>query len=391
MKVRDLVTNDETRIKWTSGLYSDLAKNRVITYDAGATYCGLYRPFCKQWLNASDGIIHRPAVLRRYFPTPGHDNIGFYLTGVSSHYDFGALVVDTLPNLHVLDTGQFFPRWTWEPVGGRHAAESGMLDLSGGEDAEESSTAVGQEGEVLGGYRRVDNITDATLRSYQTAYGPEVTKDDIFYYVYALLHSPEYRTRYGSDLKKSLPHIPLVASREDFVSFTTAGRGLADLHLDYESVEPAPLQLIVDGQEVPWDLRETTSADLLQVEKMRYARVRRDGRLQDDKTSIVYNEHVTISGIPAQAQDYLLGSRSGLDWLLDRYRVSTHKASGIVNDPNDWMAEGAGGGPTASAQPRYLLDLIARITTVSVRTQEIVNSLPPLDVKPTETPTQVEL
>jgi len=91
---------------------------------------------------------------------------------------------------------------------------------------------------------------------------------------------------------------------------------------------------------------------------------------------------VTISGIPAQAQDYLLGSRSALDWLLDRYRVSTHKASGIVNDPNDWMAEGAGGGPTASAQPRYLLDLIARITTVSVRTQEIVTSLPPLDVLP---------
>ena len=95
-------------------------------------------------------------------------------------------------------------------------------------------------------------------------------------------------------------------------------------------------------------------------------------------------------GIPIQAQDYLLGSRSGLDWLLDRYRVSTHKASGIVNDPNDWMAEGAGG-PTASTQPLYLLDLIARITTVSVRTQEIVNSLPPLDVKPTETPMQVEL
>ena len=379
-KVRDLVTNDETRIKWTSGLYSDLAKNHIISYDAGATYCSLYRPFCKQWLNASDGIIHRPAVLRRYFPTPGHDNIGFYLTGVSSHYDFGALIVDTVPNLHVLDTGQFFPRWTWEPVGGRHAAEAGMLDLSGGEDAGESGVAVGQEDEVLGGYRRVDNITDATLRSYQSAYGPEVTKDDVFYYVYALLHSPEYRRRYGADLKKSLPHIPLVAGREDFVAFTTAGRGLADLHLDYETVEPMPLSLVVDGEDVPWDLRETISPSLLHVDKMRYARVRRDGRLQDDKTSIVYNEHVTISGIPVQAQDYLLGSRSGLDWLLDRYRVSTHKASGIVNDPNDWMAEGAGGGPTAPAQPRYLLDLIARVTTVSVRTQEIVEDLPALTV-----------
>ena len=382
VKVRDLVTNDETRIKWTRDLYKSLEKNRIITYDAGATYCGLYRPFCKQWLNTSDGIIYLPAVLRRYFPTPGHDNVGFYVVGTGALKPFTLLLSEHIPDLNFYGSegGQFFPRWTWEPVGDRHAAEAGMLDLSGGEDAGESGVAVGQEDEVLGGYRRVDNITDATLRSYQSAYGPEVTKDDVFYYVYALLHSPEYRRRYGADLKKSLPHIPLVAGREDFVAFTTAGRGLADLHLDYETVEPMPLSLVVDGEDVPWDLRETISPSLLHVDKMRYARVRRDGRLQDDKTSIVYNEHVTISGIPVQAQDYLLGSRSGLDWLLDRYRVSTHKASGIVNDPNDWMAEGAGGGPTAPAQPRYLLDLIARVTTVSVRTQEIVEDLPALTV-----------
>ena len=345
----------------------------------GRLYTSTYRPFVKQHVYFDRQLNDMVYGLYDCFPTPGHDNIGFYLTGVSSHYDFGALVVDALPNLHVLDTGQFFPRWTWEPVGGRHAADSGMLDLSGGKDAQESGGAVGQEGEVLGDYRRVDNITDATLRSYQAAYGPEVTKDDVFYYVYALLHSPEYRKQYGADLKKSLPHIPLVASREDFVAFTTAGRGLADLHLDYESVEPTPLRLVVDSQEVPWDLRETISPSLLHVEKMRYDHLQ-GNKKQADKTSIVYNEHVTISGIPIQAQDYLLGSRSGLDWLLDRYLVKTDKASGIVNDPNDWMAEGAGGGPTASAQPLYLLDLIARITTVSVHTQEIVRSLPSLEV-----------
>ena len=344
-----------------------------------------YRPFCPQWVYYTPVFNERQYQLGQIFPTPGHDNIGFYVVGAGSDKPFSCMATDQVPDLAFWgsSSGQFFPRWTWEPVGGRHAAESGMLDLSGGEDAGESGVAVGQEDEVLGGYRRVDNITDATLRSYQSAYGPEVTKDDVFYYVYALLHSPEYRRRYGADLKKSLPHIPLVAGREDFVAFTTAGRGLADLHLDYETVEPMPLSLVVDGEDVPWDLRETISPSLLHVDKMRYARVRRDGRdgrLQDDKTSIVYNEHVTVSGIPVQAQDYLLGSRSGLDWLLDRYRVSTHKASGIVNDPNDWMAEGAGGGPTAPAQPRYLLDLIARVTTVSVRTQEIVEDLPALTV-----------
>ena len=384
---------DPKLFSWNRTDKTNVKRQRTYEFNSERIFTSTYRPFVKQHVCFDRQLNDMVYGLYDCFPTPGHDNMGFVAMAPRADLgSFAVLAVSCLPDLSFYTyTGQFFPRWTWEPVGGRHAAEAGMLDLSGGEDAEVSGVAVGVEGEVLGGYRRVDNITDATLRRYRAAYGPEVTKDDVFYYVYALLHSPEYRTRYGADLKKSLPHIPLVASREDFVAYATAGRGLADLHLDYETVEPMPLSLVVDGQEVPWELRETISPGLLHVDKMRYARVRHDGRLQDDKTSIVYNEHVTISGIPAQAQDYLLGSRSGLDWLLDRYRVSTHKASGIVNDPNDWMAEGAGGGPTAPAQPRYLLDLIARVTTVSVRTQEIVGSLPPLDVKPTGTPTQVEL
>ena len=375
-------TLDPIKFSWNRADKANVKRRRTYDLNMGRLYTSTYRPFVKQHVYFDRQLNDMVYGLYDCFPTPGHDNMGFIAMAPRADLgSFAVLAVNCLPDLSFYTyTGQFFPRWTWEPVGGRHAAEAGMLDLSGGEDAGESGVAVGQEDEVLGGYRRVDNITDATLRSYQSAYGPEVTKDDVFYYVYALLHSPEYRRRYGADLKKSLPHIPLVAGREDFVAFTTAGRGLADLHLDYETVEPMPLSLVVDGEDVPWDLRETISPSLLHVDKMRYARVRRDGRLQDDKTSIVYNEHVTISGIPVQAQDYLLGSRSGLDWLLDRYRVSTHKASGIVNDPNDWMAEGAGGGPTAPAQPRYLLDLIARVTTVSVRTQEIVEDLPALTV-----------
>ena len=175
--------------------------------------------------------------------------------------------------------------------------------------------------------------------------------------------------------------MPLVATREDFVALATAGRGLADLHLDYEQVEPWPLTLTVDGTELAWAQRSRIEPARLRVTKMRYAKVRVDGRGVDEKTSIVYNEHVTVFGIPEQAQHYLLGSRSGLDWLIDRYRVTTDKASGIVNNPNAWMDEGAGAEPGAPAQPLYLLDLIARVTTVSVRTQEIVEGLPPLTVR----------
>ncbi len=379
---KDLVTTDETQIKWTRDLYRSAEKDRVIRYNAHATYMGLYRPFCKQWLNASDGIIYLPAVLHRYFPTPAHDNLGFYLTGVSSHHDFSALLVDAVPNLHLLDTGQFFPRWTWEPID-QPARDAGMLDLTAGAVVgNEGGSPDGEgAGEVIGGYRRVDNITDATLHAYREAYGPTVGKDDVFYYVYGLLHSPDYRSRYGADLKKSLPRIPLVASRADFVAIATAGRGLADLHLDYETVEPWPLTLTVDGKDMPWAQRDRIAPALLHVTKMRYAKTRVDGKQADDKTTIVYNEQVSVSGIPEAAQDYLLGSRSGLDWLIDRYQVKSDKASGIVNDPNDWMAEGAGGGPTEPARPLYLLELIARVAAVSMRTQQIVSALPPLDVR----------
>ena len=297
---------------------------------------------------------------------------------------FSSLVSAQVPdlNLYGSEGGQFFPRWTWEKASGRHAAEDGGFNLDALTEAPgEAASAVETEGEVIGDYRRVDNITDATLRDYRAAYGPQVEKADVFYYVYGLLHHPEYRTRYAADLKKSLPRIPLMAAREDFTTLATAGRALADLHLDYEEVEPWPLTLTVDGAEVPWAERGGIDPALLRVEKMRYARTRIDGKTAADTTSIVYNEHVTVSGIPERAQDYLLGSRSALDWLLDRYRVTTDKASGIVNDPNDWMDEGAGAEPGIPAQPLYLLDLIARVTTVSVRTQQIVASLPDLVVR----------
>ncbi len=378
---------DPTLFSWNRADKKNVVRNKTYTFNPGRIYQSTYRPFVKQYVYFDRQLNDMVYGLYDCFPTPAHDNLGLYIVGQGSAVPFSALVTDRVPNLHVTGAGsggQFFPRWTWEPVD-QPVRDAGMLDLGAG-----ASGVVGNDGgspdgegagEVIGGYRRVDNITDATLRTYREAYGPTVGKDDVFYYVYGLLHSPDYCSRYGADLKKSLPRIPLVASRADFVAIATAGRGLADLHLDYETVEPWELTLTVDGKDMPWAERDAIDLALLHVTKLRYGKTRVDGRPVADKTSIVYNEHVTVSGIPEAAQDYLLGSRSGLDWLIDRYQVKTDKASGILNDPNEWMAEGAGQGEMAGPQPRYLLDLIARVTTVSVRTQQIVKSLPPLDVR----------
>ena len=182
---------------------------------------------------------------------------------------------------------------------------------------------------MIDGYRRIDNITDEALKRFAAAYG-EITKDDIFFYVYGLLHSPEYRETYAADLKKMLPRIPLV---EDPWPFVEAGRKLSELHLGYESVTPYPL----DGLDAKPAAGEDPY-DFYRVQKMAFAKVRdpETKKLVADKTSVIYNSRITLTGIPEAAYRYMLGSRSAVEWIIDRYQVKTDKASGIVNDPNDW-------------------------------------------------------
>lgn len=244
-------------------------------------------------------------------------------------------MLDTLPDLHSVGTmsvGPLLSRYTYRETGN-------------GDDLFSSAEEPGLE--------QVDNITDAALADHRKTYGPEVTKDDVFYYVYGLLHSPDYRSQFAADLKKSLPRIPKVA---DFWGFADAGRKLAKLHIGYESMKPYPLEEKVTGP------TPTPLADLYRVQKMKF-------KSKDDRSTIAYNNRVTVSGIPERAYRYQLGARSAIEGIIDRYQVKTDKASAIVNDPNDW-----------SEDPRYIIDLLGRIVTVSLETVDIVEALPPLEI-----------
>ena len=225
------------------------------------------------------------------------------------------------------------------------------------------------EGQVVEGYRKIDNVTDEALSRFRETYDAAFTKDDIFFYVYGLLHSSDYRQTYAADLKKSLPRIPLVT---DAAPFVEAGRELSDLHLGYESVTPFAL----DG--LGTNLEQSAPYEYFRVEKMRFAKVRdpETRKIVADRSTIIYNDHITLSGIPEDAYRYMLGSRSAIEWIMDRYQVKTDKASGIVNDPNDWSRE--------VEDPRYIIDLLARIVTVSLETMKVVDALPPLDIKETQ-------
>ncbi len=173
-----------------------------------------------------------------------------------------------------------------------------------------------------------------------------ITKSDIFHYVYALLHHPDYRAKYAANLRRELPRIPFV---EDFWGFAQAGARLAELHVHYENQPEYRLDWI-ENPAKPLDWR---------VERM---------RLSKDKTSLVYNDFLTLVGIPPQVYAYKLGNRSALEWIVDQYQVSVDKRSGIRNDPNN------------PADPQSIVRLIGQVISVSVATVQLVHSLPPLAI-----------
>lgn len=199
------------------------------------------------------------------------------------------------------------------------------------------------------GYVRRDAITDATLEGYVKRFGGELTKEDIFYYVYALLQSPEYKQRFASDLQKMIPRIPMAP---DFWAFSKAGRRLADWHLNYETVEPYPLEGLT---------AEGLSTSQLAVVKMRFDKTRG----VEDRSTILYNSHIMLRGVPLEAYEYEVNGKSAIEWVMDRYQIRTDKDSGILNDPNSW-----------SDDPRYILDLVGRIVRVSPDTRKTVSALP---------------
>jgi len=211
---------------------------------------------------------------------------------------------------------------------------------------------------VFSTYQSIQVVADAQklgLGDFDLIRDPSISKEDIFFYVYGVLHSPEYKQRFASDLKKMLPRIPFA---QDFRVFCNAGRELSRWHLSYETVEPFPLSeeskrlVMEDG-----DYR---------VSKMTFGK--KDGK--PDKTVITYNAHLTLRDIPLEAYEYVVNGKSAIEWIMERYQITVDKSSGIKNNPNDWCAE--------HGNPRYIVDLIKRIVRVSVESSAIVKGLPPL-------------
>lgn len=212
------------------------------------------------------------------------------------------------------------------------------------------------------GAQREDAISAAALRHFSEAYNREVTADDLFFYIYGILHSEEYRTRYANNLMKELPRIPRVATYEQFAAFRDAGRALGELHVNYEQAEPYA-DVKITGEE----------SGNYRVEKMKWRRIPgKTGNAGNDKTTLIYNADITIENIPLEAQEYVINKKSALDWIVERACIKTDGETGIVNDFNQWGIE--------HNNPKYPLELFLRVITVSLETMRIVRALPPLEI-----------
>ena len=366
---------DASKVAWTRGLKNKFNRGIKLHQSTGSTRYGMYRPFTAQHVFYSDELNEYTNQLADFLPTPSQANLIITVED-DARKPLTSLMTDLLPDLHTMGTTQTFPLYTWEPLSPTSGGEPDLFtDLTTAPESRTDGEATASSLDfsrpigdqipvILDGYRRVDNVTDATLASYREHYGDAgITKEDIFFYVYALLHHPEYRKRYEDDLKKMLPHIPRAAG---FHTYASVGRELADLHVNYERVEPYPSVQEEAGLHAPADPWERYR---IGKHKMRFPKL---GRRDKDFTRLEYNEYVILVGIPEQAQQYTISGRSPLDWVIDRYYVKTDKASGIVNDPNDFLRE--------QGRSDAVVDLIKRLVTVSMRTQELLSTLPPLEI-----------
>lgn len=328
---------DPKKISWSGNLKSDIERNKKADFNRSYIRQSSYRPFCRQNLYFGRQFNERVYRIPDIFPNPNSENFVICVTGIGSSVEFGAFIINDIPNFHFHDTGQCFPLYSYKGI----EPKTGELNLG--------------ETENVGGKL---NISDYALKKYQTAYKDDkIKREDIFYYVYGIFHSPEYKQRFASDLMKMLPRIPFA---KDFWAFSKAGKKLADIHLGYEKAKPYSVK--EHANELSLDEKK-----LYRVGKMRFGK----NAKEVDKSIIHYNDHIVLKGIPLEAYEYVVNGKPAIEWLMDRYQLKTDPDSQITNDPNDWAKE--------QGDPKYILNLLKSIITVSLETMKIVKSLPPLN------------
>lgn len=363
-KFLELVEIDDSKISWFTKLQGKCERGEEAIFSEKYFRKSIYRPFQKQVHYFNPEWTNRPGQMPELFPTREHENLVICVGGKNEH---SPLITNCVPDLHLNGDVQAFPLYYYEE---NTARERSLFDSLG--------EAVSNRFQTDDRFIRRDGISDFILERSRELYGERVTKEDIFYYVYGFLHSPDYRREFSADLKKMLPRLPLTDLPRDFWAFSKAGRELAELHLNYETA-PLPRDILAtyySGEAVfnrfTEDTREGNSTKRLETASpsLRVLQMRFEKGLKpkDRPDKILYNEQITVGPVPAEAYDYVVNGKSAIEWVMERYAVTTHKESGIINDPNLWCEE--------HGDPAYIVNLLRRVIDLSRKSVAIINSLP---------------
>lgn len=302
------ITTDKTKIAWTDGLKTNLIKNKNLQESHEKRIrLAMYRPFNKQWLYWDKDWIHRQGEFSKIFPDKDAQNVVIN-TGVGNGKNFSALVSDAIPDIHFIGNANAYPLYYYDDLGNRHDAISGYA-----------------------------------LNLFRKHYKDNsIAEEEIFYYIYAILHHKGYLEKYKNSLTKEDPRIAL---SKDFKELSVLGKELAKLHLNYESGE---MHTSVEYK------------TLMNAEEEGYYDVETMKKIGD---RIHYNNHIAITKIPKKAFDYVVNGKSAIDWVIERYKKTTDKESLIENNPNDYK-----GG-------KYVLELLCRVIKLSVKSVDLIEKI----------------
>ena len=317
--------SDNSKISWSAELKKKYVNRTRISFDRAVFDIALYRPFCKQYVYRGTDLIERPGKTERIIKT-GASMI--CIPGSGSNKPFSCIITNCFVDFNLLSAGAHCYGLKWE----NKSNELGIFD---------NTKFIYENG-----------ISNYIVKKLREKFDKKIREEDIYYYIYGVLHSTEYRNNFAADLKKSSPNIPIVSNYFDFLKFCEAGKKLAKLHLNYEQV---PLykkcEIIINK-------------DNYKVTKMKFGK-------DKDKSTIIYNDSIIIKNVPEKAYEYIVNGKSAIEWIMERYAVTTDKKSGIINDPNDWCIE--------VNDEKYIFNLLLRIINVSIKTVDIINSLPNLN------------
>jgi len=332
-----LINYNDSRVKWTTPLKKNFENNRRLSLDTSTFTLASYRPFVKNWFDHDVMINESSYQMPRIYPTHDAKNLQICVAGIGVKKDFSCIITDEITDLNFTTAGQCFPLY-WYEDSSEKRSKMKVESIDG--------TTIST--------KKNDGISDFALKLAKDMYGNKVTKEDIFFYVYGFLHSPDYRNTFTDDLKMSLPKIEFVSNPEDFWTFSKAGRELAEIHLNYEKVK-APETIKFSGAIKIEDVLK--EPNLCHITKM---------KVLPKERKVIFNQFLTIENIPEEAFEYIVNGKSAIEWIEDQYQYSKDNDSGIINDPNEY----SGG--------KYILNLLLSVIGVSVKTVEIVKALPKL-------------